>query len=79
MKRKEYIVYDTTTDFPVCLGNIVECSLALGVTPSTLKSTSTRYFRGERSNCRYILYDLDKLIAGGYLEEGDNCEQLCED
>ena len=73
-KKREYIVYDNKTDLPVCIGNIVECALVLGITPSTLKSTASRYFRGERSDCRYILYDLDKLIKGGYLEDGELCE-----
>ena len=73
-KRKEYIVYDTKTDLPVCIGNIVECSLALDVAISVLRSSSTRYFNGERLGCKYVLYDLDKLIKGGYLEDGELCE-----
>ena len=72
--EKEYIVYDNKTDFPVCLGTLNECSQTLGVPKCTLKSTTTRFFNGERADGRYILYDLDKLERGGYLED----EQLYE-
>lgn len=72
-KRKEYIVYDTVTDLPVCIGNIAECAFAIGVTTNALKCATTRYFKGERCG-RYVLYDLQKVIEGGYLEDGEYCE-----
>ena len=72
VSRKEYIVYDTVTDLPVCIGTVYECAETLKVTVGALKSAATKYFNGSRPNCRYIMYDLAKVVEGGYLEDGEN-------
>lgn len=62
-------MYDSTTDLPICIGNIDECAKCLGVKPITLVTTMFRYWKGERGTPRYLLYDIDKVIDGYYLEK----------
>ena len=76
-KKIEYIMYDSSTDLPVCIGNIDECAKCAGTSPSTLMSGMHRYLTGERGAPRYQLYDIDKVVAGYYLEEGDCDGELC--
>lgn len=67
-KKIEYIMYDSKTDMPVCIGDIDECAKCLNVAPSTLRSAMLRYKTGERGMPRYVLYDIEKVINGDYLE-----------
>ena len=77
--KTEYIMYDTETDLPVCIGDIDECARCAGVAPSTLRSNIYRYSVGKGCKPRYEIYDIDKVIDGDYLEEGDEYGELCED
>lgn len=65
----EYIMYDSETDLPICVGNIDECARCVGVTQDCLRSAMHRYWSGERGLPRYPIYDIDKVIAGYYLEK----------
>lgn len=65
----EYILYDSNTDLPVCIGKIEECARFANTTPNVLKSAMYRYLSGERGAPRYQLFDLDRLIDGYYLEK----------
>lgn len=67
-KKIEYIMYDSKTDLPVCIGDIDKCSSYAKVDRATLLSGMIRYFSGERGLPRYQIYDIDKVIAGYYLE-----------
>lgn len=72
-KAKEYIVYDSATDFPVCLGTVEECSKYLGITAGGFYTLVHNMKKNMSMNpYKYKVYDLDKLEAGYYLEEGDN-------
>ena len=68
MKKVDYIMYDTVTDLPVCIGSIEECARCAGTSKATLYSLNHRVKTGERKSTRYRLYDIDKVIAGYYLE-----------
>lgn len=78
-KKHEYIVYDTKTDLPVCIGTAIECAEALGITHSAFRSFKSLFDNNVRESLKYEIFDLDDVINGKYLEEGDYDGELCED
>ena len=55
-KKHEYIVYDTKTDLPVCMGTAIECAEALGITHSALEALKV-----------YLITTLEKVLNMKYL------------
>lgn len=78
--KKEYIIYDVKTDLPVFIGGTKECMEFMGATLSTFHTLVSR--RKSNPNIqadRYEIFDMDMVIEGHYLEEGDNDGELYED
>lgn len=59
-RKAEYIVYDKTTDLPVCLGSAEECASFIGVTLSSFRTMVTKTKTGQTS--LYELYNIDELL-----------------
>ena len=59
-RKAEYIVYDKTTDLPVCLGSAEECASFIGFTLNSFRTMVTKTKAGQTN--LYEIYNIDELL-----------------